>query len=424
MFDSNRPIPAAIDGRRWAVEPSPGDLSGATDTKRARLLAPISDTPTGRMVRNHELAHAKITPAMAAGTLTKRHSVSMEALQWSEDSRISTFLSYNDLVDDEALSDDEADALARVCGGSIRGIAGALLVNWSLDSQRTRLEGAFIRAGIPAVDLQGISDRVEAIRAGIDRVASGRHRRGRRKSWARTYGDRKGFNTFTVPLAKAFDAEFPEGGSGGDKGDKCGPPDRAIERKLAAVRGSKNWGRITDVFRPRLDRAVRPPRSPGRRFSDTGVIPTAIHRIPTDGAVFTTRRKTKGGTVLCDASGSMHYSDSDIERILQEAPGSTVAFYAGANYGAPRGRIVVAADRGRATSVDEIHRALPGKENLIDGPALRWLARQPAPRFWISDEGVGGVADFGPGGPCHRECLEICRAANITIVPRIDSLRR
>jgi hypothetical protein len=360
---------------------------------------------------------------MAAGTLTKRHKVSMEALQWSEDSRISTFLDGNDLVDESALTDDEADAVARVCGGSIRGIAGALLVNWSLENQRCRLEGAFIRAGIPAVDLQGISDRVEAIREGIVRAARGGHRRGRRKSWARIYGDRKGFNTFTVPMAKAFDAEFPEGGSG-EKGDKRGEPDRAIERKLSAVRGTKNWGRITDVFRPRLDRTVRPPRSPGRRFSDTGVIPTAIHRITTDGAVFTTRRKVKGGTVLCDASGSMHYHDSDIERILQEAPGSTVAFYAGSNYGAPRGRIVVAADRGRAATVEEVRRAMPGQENLIDGPALRWLARQPAPRFWISDEGVGGVADFGPGGPCHRECLEICRAANITIVPRIESLRR
>lgn len=423
MFDSNRPIPAAIDGRRWAVEPSPGDLSGATDTKKARLFAPISDTPTGRMVRNHELAHAKITPALAAGTLTKRHGITMEALQWSEDSRISTFLDRNMLVDDDAMTDTEADAIARVCGGSIRGIAGALLVNWSLDSQRARLEGAFIRAGIPAIDLQGISDRVETIRDGIVTKARGARRRGRRKSWASVYADRRGFNTFTVPLAKAFDAEFPEGGTG-DNGQKRGEPDRAIERKLAAVPGSKNWGRITDVFRPKLDRAVRPPRSPGKRFSDTGVIPTAVHRITTDGAVFTTRRKVKGGTVLCDASGSMHYSDADIERILQEAPGSTVAFYAGSNCGSPRGRIVVAADRGRATTVQEVRRAMPGQENLIDGPALRWLARQPAPRFWISDEGVGGVHDFGPGGPCHRECIEICKAAHITIVRRIEDLRR
>ena len=416
MFDSNRPIPAAIDGRRWAVEPSPGDLSGATDTKKARLFAPISDSPTARMVRNHELAHAKITPAMAAATMVKRHGVSMEALQWSEDSRISTFLQFNELVGDDALTDDESDAVARVCGGSVRGIAGALLVNWDLPAQRSRLESAFMRAGIPPVEVQGISDRVESIREHAARASRGIGRRGRRRPWRATFADRKGFNTFTVPLAKMFDAEFPEGGSG-DKGEKRGPPDRATERKLAAIRGSKNWGRITDVFRPRLDRAVRPPRSPGRRFSDTGVIPT-------DGAVFTTRRKTKGGTVLCDASGSMHYDDSDIERILQEAPGSTVAFYAGSNYGTPRGRIVVAADRGRAATVQEVRRALPGQENLIDGPALRWLARQPAPRFWISDEGVGGVADFGPGGPCHRECLEICRAANITIVPTIEALRR
>lgn len=430
MIDTNRPVPAAIDGRRWAVDASPGDLAGATDTRKARLFAPVSDSPTARMVRNHELAHARITPAMAAATLCKRYGVSMEALQWCEDSRISEFLDARRLVDADAITPEEADAVASICRTSERAVAGAFMVNGSLGSQRERLREAFVRAGVDPMALESIEERVDEIRDAARTIArdggtfGGRRRvrRGRRIGWDRIFASRDGFRLWTIPAAKQFDLAFPAGGDG-DTHKRRGS-DPAIERELRSIKGRGAWGVLTDVHRPKLDRAVRPRRYPGRRFSDCGVIPSAVHRLPTDGAVFAAKRPVKGGTVLCDASGSMHYHDDDIERILQEAPGSTIAFYAGADRGAPRGRIVIGAERGRAATVAEIRGALPGQENLIDAPALRWLARQPAPRFWVSDEGVGGVTDFGRGGPCHDECLAICRAAGIRIVRRIELLKR
>ena len=422
--DSNRPVPAAIDGRKWSVAPAPGDLAGATDTRGAKLFAPVTDTPTGRMVRNHELAHARITPAMAAGTLCKRHGVTMEALQWSEDSRISTFLDNHDLVDRDALTDDESMSIARLCASSERSIAGAMLVNFDLPAQRERIEAALESCGVPRDDLSAIYERVDTMREAAARGARGPRRAGRRRPWSKIYAAREGFRLFTIPLAKRFDMEFPPAGADGEV-KRRDPADRATDRKVKAVKGRGAWADLRDIHRPRLDRTVRPRRAPCRRFSDSGVIPSAVHRLPTDGAIFAAKRRSKGGTVLCDASGSMSYSDSDIERLLQEAPGSTVAFYSGSNGGgAPHGRIVIGADRGRAATVADVMSALPGNENLIDGPALRWLARQPAPRFWITDEGVGGVNDFGVGGPCHAECIAICRAANIKIVPRVESLRR
>ena len=33
---------------------------------------------------------------------------------------------------------------------------------------------------------------------------------------------------------------------------------------------------------------------------------------------------------------------------------------------------------------------------MIDGPALDWLARQPEPRFWLSDGQVTGIICHGP----------------------------
>lgn len=426
MIDTNRPVPAAIDGRRWSVAPTPGDLSGATDMRSAKMFAPVTDTPTARMIRNHELCHARITPRQPAAQACKRHGISMEALQWSEDSRISSFLDSAGLVDDEALSDDECAMIVKAIGTRERAIAGAFLVNWELGVQVSRLQGAFTAAGVPEPVVAAIWDRVNMIRGTACDLALGRtgRRRGRRPSWRKIFADPAGFLKFTIPLAREFDREFPESG-GDDGGNKPGPEDAAAARRLASIKGRGRWGRLLGIGKPAASRAVRPRRAPGRRYSDTGVIPSAVHRLPTDGAVFTARRRSKGGTVLCDASGSMHYSDADIERLLQEAPGSTVAFYAGRHdHRSNPGRIVIGAAGGRAAAVKDIRAMLPGGDNIVDGPALRWLARQPAPRFWITDEAVGGISDFGVGGDCWRECREICAAANIRIVPTIDALRR
>jgi hypothetical protein len=426
MRDSNRPVPAAIDGRKWQLTPAPGDLTGQTDTRKARIVVPVSDTPTGRYIRNHELAHARITPAVAASSVCRWNAVSMEALQWSEDARVSTFLDARSLVEPEALTVEESDMVAKCCAGSERSIAGALLVNVDLGVQRLRMIEAFHRAGVEPWLVDSINDRVADIVSRAQAMArdgaGSRVRRPRRMPYGKIFADRAGFKRFTIPLAKMFDLEFPVAPPGTEPA--ADGETRAVESKLRRIKGSGSWGTLTEVRRPDLNRTVKPRRPLGRRFSDVGVVPTAIHRLTTDGSVFGTRRRVKGGTVLCDASGSMHYTNDDIERLLLEAPGSTIAFYSAKASWDPVGRIVIGAQGGRACTVAEVRRNLPGEENLIDGPALRWLARQPGPRFWITDGGVGGIDDFGRGGPCWEECMAICRAAGITVVPRVEALKR
>jgi hypothetical protein len=57
-----------------------------------------------------------------------------------------------------------------------------------------------------------------------------------------------------------------------------------------------------------------------------------------------------------------------------------------------------------------------GHGNVVDEPALRWLARQRAPRYWVSDGGVSGVGDRSSAG-VQRRCAEICRVAEIRRFP-------
>ena len=412
--DRNRPVPSAIDGRQWTVRDCPVGAGGGSDMRRADMFAPQASTPTARLIRNHELVHARITPRTDPVTAAKKHRATIDALQWAEDFRVHLMATRRRLVPYDAMDDGECESFIKNVIHSRRLVAGVFLAMQPLGVQSDRIAGALARAGMPPADIAGIRAAVRSI---VDVVYAPYRTARRRGIMARPTG----FAKLSAPLARAFDIEFPtdpppKGRDGGN--------DPAIVNKLQAIVGRGKWGRLLDCVELKLTRAVRPRRPLGRRFEDTGVIPTAVHRLTVDGAVFASRRRVKGGTILCDYSGSMSYDDSDIERIIQGAPAATIAFYAGGRRGGkPVGRIAIAAKNGRAADCEAVQRAMPGGENFIDGPALRWLAKQPAPRFWVSDEGVGGVDDFGVGGACHDECLAICRAANIKIVPAIDELK-
>jgi len=57
-----------------------------------------------------------------------------------------------------------------------------------------------------------------------------------------------------------------------------------------------------------------------------------------------------------------------------------------------------------------------GGGNIVDLPALKWLARQAAPRVWISDGHVTGCGDISTAA-IEKRCKEICAEAGIVRVP-------
>lgn len=77
------------------------------------------------------------------------------------------------------------------------------------------------------------------------------------------------------------------------------------------------------------------------------------------------------------------------------------------------GTLVIVASRGRIAGAEALRAAARGNGNVIDGPALRWLARQPEPRIWISDGQVTGIADR-PSSDLAVDAIHICRKARIT----------
>lgn len=416
---TNRPVPSAIDGKPWTVDESENETTGATDMKGRHMVAPRHDTELARLVRLHELAHAKITPRKAADKAAEEANCSIEALQWAEDCRVGRFLatvkaSAGRLDLESAVGDETMDEVVQLIpdgGGpeTSRALAGIIMADFYLGATSRRWASAAVRAGkVTAEQADSVFQRVERI------VRSANSYANVRRSNPFAPG---GMKRITYPLATSFDVEFPDS-----------PPATEAQRRAGAaverVEGLKGWGVLEAVDRIAMPRSIRPKRAPRRRFSDIGVNPTAMHRLPTDQRVFSSKVPQAGGTILCDASGSMSYSSDDIERIIREAPAATIAFYSG-RHGA--GGIIIAAENGCAADPDNVLESLYtrwGGGNEIDAPALRWLARQPAPRYWVSDQEVGSAGtSYGKHTAAWRECIAICRAASVRAVETITQLK-
>ena len=125
------------------------------------------------------------------------------------------------------------------------------------------------------------------------------------------------------------------------------------------------------------------------RSTDEGSYPRQLHRLLIDGMIFRHTHRGRGGSVMIDGSGSMQLDNEDIQKILNAAPGCTVAVYSGNTHD---GVLRILAQDGR--QVDKQYIGAPaGGANVVDGPALQWLSKQAKPRIWVSDGQVTGVND-------------------------------
>ena len=154
-------------------------------------------------------------------------------------------------------------------------------------------------------------------------------------------------------------------------------------------------------------------RARGRRSAPEGTVLRDISRFAHDQRVFLARapRRRGGGSVLIDTSGSMSLDSHDIDQIIEAAPGATlVAIYSGRDVD---GELRVVVRAGRRIGVEGLEPYGPG--NVVDLPALEWLAKQPAPRVLISDGGFTGQGDSS-SREIRRGCAKVCRRAGIVRV--------
>jgi len=140
-----------------------------------------------------------------------------------------------------------------------------------------------------------------------------------------------------------------------------------------------------------------------------------LHRWLMDGAVFRRRARKRGGTILVDGTGSMSLEADALDRLLLATlPGTRVAVYSGSE---DRGTLRIVAEGSRRAAAE--HLKTPGRDNIVDLPALEWLARQPQPRVWVTDGGVTGIGDR-PSSVLSARCGALRRRARIQRVAKLD----
>jgi hypothetical protein len=123
------------------------------------------------------------------------------------------------------------------------------------------------------------------------------------------------------------------------------------------------------------------------------------HRYMLDKAVFARRLLTEGG-IMIDGSGSMNWTQRDMDLLLEKLPAVTIGIYGGVGVPLSRsravfGRICILAKRGRFSTYDPAESGF-NSGNDVDLEALWLLARWPKPRFWLSDGYVCGGKHTGP----------------------------
>jgi hypothetical protein len=99
--------------------------------------------------------------------------------------------------------------------------------------------------------------------------------------------------------------------------------------------------------------------------------------------------------------------------LLATPPGTRVAIYSGSE---DRGTLRIVAEGTRRAASE--HLKTPGRGNIVDLPALEWLARQPQPRVWVTDGGVTGVGDR-PSKALGARCRALCHRARIERVAKL-----
>lgn len=174
--------------------------------------------------------------------------------------------------------------------------------------------------------------------------------------------------------------------------------DQFIKQQMRAADKGDNafWGKMS-IKHHQLSRTLPADLlGKSKRKKDIGVKPNAMHRYATDKKIFIDKAKRVTGTVLIDASGSMNFEREDIEDIVKLLPASTIAIYSGTNH--PEkftkddtvGYLHVIAKNGKW--VREIPDIYEFRNNIVDGPAIDWLAKQAEPRILVSDLQFTGVA--------------------------------
>ena len=407
-------FPELVTGREDEIAPGPWRVErGAPARGRAScdlvarvLEVPLGGDATARVVRAHELVHARVSPhpRHLADALEE---VDTRALECAEELRVNELLArlghdVGRLVDGSERTGGERVAVA---GDWAEAVCFAVAVAGT-GAERPFLAG--VRRGRPEW-MAGLRATVRAARARVAGTPSAR--------LAATAPDEvgrpRGFAESTLEVARLLTRA---------RGSRAplGPDElRRFRRALADGGRRAPSGRFAELALVDARALARPSVATLRRArpSVTGVDLRYPSRLATDPLrrAFATPSRAVGGVVLVDQSGSMAIDVEELSGLVRRSPGALVLGYShrpGDHGVTPNAWVLVAGGR-VATSVPA-----GNVGNGVDGPALRLALaerRRGEPVVWVTDGQVTDSNDY-PDEALALECARLVERHGVVLV--------
>lgn len=413
---------------------------------RREMHVPVEDDEIARVIRAHEMMHAKVSPIdrkpwTDRGIATDRAYVAAEELRVNylierQGFNTKALLDGSEIVSGETLAQrgDWAGAIYTLAATTHTGGLNKFITG--------------VRRHNPAWadTLRELSKELKKMLKYADK-GKGKRRRGRgRLTNSRDYNGigPEGY-LVTEEIAEWLDRlanppkpEDDEQGRNEQAGEQAGesadgqagqtaPVKREdLKRNKPIERESIDWDNL------RIDTLPLTRHAPGglgvkRLPAQRGRNPRRLQRALLDPhrRVFDQKIRGKGGIVIIDMSGSMRLDMAEVLRIVEAAPGCTVVGYSSPERDGPN--MVILADRGKMVAEVPKWRR---RTNGVDFPVLQWAVKRRRgnePIVWVTD-GLVHPQRVGYRDAYGIDCIKAVIANKILVVPNpekaVDALTK
>jgi len=395
----------------WTVDVAPAG-TGGTDLQNHAMMVPAGNAPHDRCIHIHELMHAMHTRGRAdvrAAQLGLREL----SLQVCEDYRLGWYA--EDMTDIEAVMSGGDPTYVLQASGRAAGVASnfeqalhCMLAFGKAKAARDAYMEAFREVNAPMA--RELQSSFKGLQRAFRRIKDGRKP-------TQKDGEKLAALLETYLQAKGEGDEYfsAEGRRDDALEDIMGHDGYDTDYKHKVEEGDDPWGEM-EIIRPPLVKNHRGSWARKEKASAEGMGIRYPHRILTDGKPFAVTKRARGGSVLYDISGSMNPDFEKINEALRYAPALSLMMYSG-DYNL--GKLIVLSRNGRICDLQRAYNEHGLGGNLIDGPALKFLGKQPEPRVWVSDGQVTGKGAF-MFTALLAEAKKICKRHRITRVPSYE----
>jgi len=459
------PYPEIVTGEKWEVVGTVNNSpDGSTDNLNRQMTVPLDRECSecgvnhSRMIRRHELGHAKWSPK-TMGKL--KPGVRAEAVHVLEEVRVNHLLYENQLAlyePSKCLDVIQQETMKLVYESGIAEIIlMGLASRWRVPDNDTNRKYSSYKYNDEWIVMSSCFDMIRNDSNVTDfrknqimyaqRVITKFMHNITNHSWGQTISYRK-VQKYAEPLSKILDMfrdkpehdevykPAPKPTSSQQEGEGEGEAqesnelgggsleqrtrDDITELLYSSSDGHGEWGEMF-THQPPLTVNLQSRLKNGRSYrpADFGYNPKYINRYCIDKKIFKQKVTALGGTILIDASGSMSFNGQDILEVMQQLPAVTIAMYNGKG---DTGDLRIIAKNGKRVTEKYLDEH-SGYGNVVDGPALEWLGKQPARRIWVSDMAVFGAHGDTNGFNLMADVNKLVRKYNIINLKNIEEVK-